>query len=424
MNQVKMVMSEKSTKTIRILYIFHNKNKYQLACSGLSLFRVFSRVILIPAFITLTNHINLLSLPVVVLFLFHSNRDGLSIFQNLEQLFSIYLVYSVSGCLHLLFFDNLAYFFENETIRYLIDGDDYLLHFLRPLNFHYFSIKLMWFSGVVLCFAMSLLVGWYVFTRLFVLRGSDSTEFHKTMYGRFNRRYLTIDYKEWKKAPLLSLNFLSKFFYRHTMEIHNFITVGLMITLGKPEAFSLYAVLLITFLFSLYEVFRRREQGNNDLIISFGRNSYIYTTLQVYWAMYILCFLVQQLNHIFNKANQRTSNSIEPYLQDGFLTVVLFTITSCFRDFTGSPKFAKERASVQRESQLKRQYTALNWAYRENESKLYYRLKDMMSSHSLNTMSHKLIDFDKHDDIVLNFDYMNTCLINNLKKSRETFVKT
>ena len=102
---------------------------------------------------------------------------------------------------------------------------------------------------------------------------------------------MVLDYQKWKNCPLKFINFLRKYTFLHTMEIHNFVTVGLMVFF-EAQGYTFGLVIWVTFMVSFYEHFRKGTNRNIELAPERFQKQYIYLTFRIYWYIYWAMFIL------------------------------------------------------------------------------------------------------------------------------------
>jgi len=412
-------MNEDISRESMLLFVYLNRYKFYFARFLTAFVYSIRRISLFPAIFFVCYKVNVLNIAILIMFCVISFRKNSIFTEGLRTVSWIFTIYMILTAIHLFIDDS----YEDQAQRFYIGLNSFQPYF-RPTSKHIFILAGCWYSIICFGFVLILTLMWYTAIQLFVIRIRKDSDLYFYLLDKNRVRYVVINYERWKKGSLKFINFLNKQFFLHSMEIHNFLTVTLSLLFLDYQSVTFLLVILVTFFVSFYDHFKKistRNMGNFSLSKETDSN-YLHLTFKVYAAIYWSMFLIR---HIIEFSQWREKNDESNKLYTNFdpkiQGLILMTISTLFRDLSDIEKFSSTRENIRNESDLKRQYSSMCYAYDFCEEKIYKRLTLMMSKATLDRMSTDLLEMKEKDNIVLEFDYMKRCLRGKFADKRDEF---
>lgn len=274
------------------------------------------------------------------------------------------------------------------------------------------SYNSLWITLVLISFSICPIILRYTTIQLFQVTIPQKRQFHSYLFSRTGKRYLTLNFKKWVNQPLKIVNFIYKYAMTETYELFNLLHMLVLLSFRELNVFALGLILLYNMIFWFIEhnnkmntqknIFKdknlkRQQFANNSLLKSFSR------FFVMYLALILVSIFVTFTLSLF-EYNPESLNRI--LITPGSPDLALLLICLLFRDLASSNKYLQTRESLIRQSALKRKYASICSAYEFNEKKLMDRIVKMLSKHSLDNITEKLLFLEEGVRSEINLEYL------------------
>lgn len=237
------------------------------------------------------------------------------------------------------------------------------------------------FVVVSLGYAMALFTLKFVYTRLFMIKRKKKNTFHSTTVDG----YLIISYKAWKRTNFNFMNIAFKLSHTMIVELYASIIFFMCIFI-KDSGIFVTLILYSTFCVALVESAKSIRIMENIGGQNLGGHKTV-MKLSVSWMKNLIWFMIScsQLSNITNFNHFLIPETIP------WIGVVILYIVISIKDLMNSDEFYKTRQKLKAESNLKTKFSALGYAYKHNEEKIFDRISAFIGKRKLNEMSKQMV---------------------------------
>lgn len=464
-DMVRVYMCELTTKEEMLLYLNYNKYKYFYLRFLRGLMYLVPRIAYFPILYGMTEQINIISFACLIILALYSLKKKRFFIDDLKFISwcitIILILHTIHKYLHSVFIDKdisnpKDYADYNAWKKFMVcfgyelklnqssaqsgqNHDQALLakalvtqawrilnsdpspafcrstlssfkNYVTPISNAKYQMMFSWYFAFCIGFMILPMVVRYNCINLCLIKRRKDDNFHFYLFDSDRRRNLVIDYKKWKNAPLKMTNFLTKYSYMETLEIHTIVTIIMIFSNRDSLAFNM--ILIVTLLISIFEHFRKNSRrlrvekdGRNSKLKINSRN-YLYKFMNFYVKSYWLMLLSY---HVLQLIYTAISYEFQFMKEFKFhkTSVFLLIFSSIISDFTAIDGFFEQRNNMKREAEIKRAYSSLCEAYQFNERKIYKRIVSMMCKMRLDQMTDQILEIKEDKDILVDFDYMS-----------------
>lgn len=385
-NTVSIHLSELTPIKDKILFIYMNKNKY-----------FFGRILRSICF-----NIPRLSLCLMTTNLLFSQSylDYL--------LLLICLIYSIRGC---------KPFVENTQLMPIMYTTYFLLNYMLlpclKINIPAYNsiakaleptgrsdspkpILLLGLAIMNVGFVVFIYWVYYSLNSLLCIKIDPTSNFHVTTMDN----YLVIDYKQWKKGTLSSMNFIFKYGHSMILEIFALGTFVMSFMISGQTYFTT-PVVVMTFLLVISDRVKALRHVARVLLAKKkqGSKSFICLSAIVIQAFCWLAIFLESYDLLKKIKIVSQDTELSPWV------LLVFYFSLSVNDLVNSEEFEASWKSIKAEEAIKTTYIAVNMTYHENEKKLFKRISEFIGKEKLEAMAQECVMTEKFEDVKLQLDY-------------------
>lgn len=412
-------LTELVDKEKLLLFLWQNKNKYFFIRILKSMTYGIKILTLWPALYGITGQLNLSGILFVSYFFVSSLKLKSKFTDNLGFTSYIVLAYMSINVIHL-YLHNCIHAKEVNILIYsdMVKNQGFFSILLHPMDNSIIAVNSIWMSLIFLGFATIPIIVFYATVSLFEIKVKKNDIFHKYLYNRERSRFLVIDYKKWRNRPLRLTNFLHKYVYIETLEIHNIVTITVLLLLKTDQNIASIVMLSIGFIVSFYDHFRKMSKQIIGIDILQGKKNLIHVFNIFFWT-YWICFIMAQINLLLAEEwlSEGNTSEFNPHIRG----LSLLILTLACRNIAAIDNYPKMRSGLKKEGMLKKEFAALCMAYEHNEDKIYSRLTQMMSKEKMDEMSEALLNYKETTNFELDLNYSQQNIVDILKRRMNQF---
>ena len=282
-------------------------------------------------------------------------------------------------------------------------------HLIKPAVGDRYSIGFFWFFVNSFGFAVLPIFLWFTTKVLFREKVKKKNQYHFHLFEMNSKRHIVIDYSKWKSTVFLPFNWLFKFVYINTMDIHA-MTIMTTIILGWKTLYIF--VFLLTICINGYEHFKLDSTEASKASRRPYMRKILKTYIVSYWIMLSLYHVVDLLGRFgFFRDYSLNSAVFMSQYDGGLLLVCLITLTGTFEDFMHSEDYFNISEQFKQESELKIKFACLSKSYDINEKKLYSRTVEMVRKKVIDGLSSSLLERKDITKVPIDTSYMSKDII-------------